>query len=87
VPAGKVEVLEVFSYGCPSAAISSRRGELKQTCAECALTYLPASFSRRRTGRCSKRAYFARRHWASADKTISDVRRRVKTGELAISDP
>ncbi len=90
VPAGKVEVMEVFSYGCPFCSRFQPFVEtLKQQLpANAQMVFLPASFSPQEAWPMFQRAYFAAQALGIADKTHQAMYDAVwKTGELAISDP
>lgn len=90
VPAGKIEVMEVFSYGCPFcnqfAPVADR---IKRGLpANAQMTYLPASFGTSEDFPVFQRAYFAAQVLGIADKTHQAIFDAVwKTGELAIADP
>jgi thiol:disulfide interchange protein DsbA len=45
VPAGKVEVMEVFSYGCPACNSTVPSEKAQGTAANAQITYLPASWN------------------------------------------
>jgi thiol:disulfide interchange protein DsbA len=90
VPPGKVEVAEVFSYGCPycyqiQPVITKLKAALP---ANAQLVYLPASFIPREQWPLFQRAYFAAQALGIDEKTHAAMFDAVwKTGELAISDP
>lgn len=90
VPPGKVEVTEVFSYGCPYCyQIQGFITKLKAALpANAQLVYLPASFIPRENWPLFQRMYFAAQALGIDEKTHAAVFDAVwKTGELAISDP
>jgi thiol:disulfide interchange protein DsbA len=90
VPAGKVEVLEVFSYGCPFCNNFQPVVEKLKTSlpSNAQMVYLPASFNPPEAWPMFQRAYFAAQALGIADKTHQAMYDAVwKTGELAISDP
>jgi protein dithiol oxidoreductase (disulfide-forming) len=90
VPAGTVEVMEVFSYGCPACnqflpVMHKLQASLP---ANAKLVYLPASFNPPEDWPMFQRAYFAAQALGIADKTHDAMFDAVwKSGELAISDP
>jgi thiol:disulfide interchange protein DsbA len=90
VPAGKVEVLEVFSYGCPACnsfqpVIESLMQKLP---ANAQMAYLPASFNPSEAWPMYQRAYFAAQALGIADKTHQAIYDAAwKTGELSYRDP
>ncbi len=89
VPPGKVEVTEVFSYGCPYCyQIQGFITKLKAALpANAQLVYLPASFIPRENWPMFQRMYFAAQALGIDEKTHAAVFDAVwKTGELAISD-
>jgi protein dithiol oxidoreductase (disulfide-forming) len=90
VAPGKVEVMEVFSYGCPACngfqpAMATLRHDLP---ANAQLTYLPASFKPDEDWPMLQRAYFTAQALGIAERTHQAMFDAVwKTGELAIVDP
>jgi thiol:disulfide interchange protein DsbA len=90
VPPGKVEVMEVFSYGCPACnqfnAVAKR---LKASLPPNAVfVYLPASFIPTEDWPMFQRAYFAAQALGIAEKTHDAMFDAIwRGGELAISDP
>jgi len=90
VPAGKVEVLEVFSYGCPAcnsfqAVIDTLKKSLP---ANAQMAFLPAAFKPEEDWQMFQRAYFAAQALGIADRTHQAIFDAVwKTGELGITDP
>jgi thiol:disulfide interchange protein DsbA len=90
VPAGKVEVMEVFSYGCP--ACNAFQPIIKQLKAalppNAQMVYLPASFIPSEDWPMFQRAYFTAQALGIADKTHDEMFKAVwVTGELAAIDP
>jgi thiol:disulfide interchange protein DsbA len=90
VPAGKVEVMEVFSYGCP--ACNAFQPVMKQMKAalppNAQIVYLPASFLPSEDWPMFQRAYFTAQALGIADRTHDAMFNAVwNSGELAISDP
>jgi thiol:disulfide interchange protein DsbA len=90
VPAGKVEVLEVFSYGCP--ACNSFLPTMKKLAAalppQAQLAYLPASFNPGEDWPMFQRAFFAAQALGVVEKTHEAMFDAVwKTGELSVVDP
>jgi thiol:disulfide interchange protein DsbA len=89
VPAGKVEVTEVFSYGCPACnqfqpIVEKLKAALP---ANAQLTYVPASFLPRENWPMYQRAYYANQALGIADKMHKAMFDGVwKTGELAYTD-
>ena len=90
VPAGKVEVLEVFSYGCIACnrfqpVLEQLRKSLPPTAQ---MAFLPASFIPSEDWPMFQRAYFAAKTLGIAEQTHQAMYDAIwKTGELAISDP
>jgi len=91
VPAGKIEVMEVFSYGCPFCnQFAPLADKIRRALpANARMTYLPASFGNSREDfPVFQRAYFAAQVLGIADQTHRAMFDAVwKTGELAIADP
>ena len=90
VPAGKVEVMEVFSYGCPFCnRFQPVIRQLERTLPRNAqMVFLPASFSPAEDWPLFQRAYFTAQALGIADRTHQAIYDAVwKTGELAIEDP
>ncbi|HUQ12507.1 MAG TPA: thiol:disulfide interchange protein DsbA/DsbL [Steroidobacteraceae bacterium] len=90
VPAGKVEVMEVFSYGCP--ACNQFRPVMKQLSAglpkNAQMTYLPASWQAAENWPTFQRAYLTAVSLGIADKAHDAMYDAIwKTGELGIADP
>jgi protein dithiol oxidoreductase (disulfide-forming) len=90
VPAGKIEVLEVFSYGCP--ACNQFRSVLKQIEAglpkNAQIAYLPASWQAAENWPTFQRAYLTAQSLGIADKAHDAMYNAIwTTGELGITDP
>ncbi|HXZ59296.1 MAG TPA: thiol:disulfide interchange protein DsbA/DsbL [Steroidobacteraceae bacterium] len=89
VPPGKVEVLEVFSYGCPACNAFQPTLELlkKSLPPNAQLAYLPAAFNKAEDWPMFQRAYFAAQALGIAERTHQLMYDAVwKTGELATTD-
>ena len=89
VPAGKVEVLEVFSYGCPACNRFQQPLALlkKSLLANAQLAYLPAAFNTAEDWPMFQRAYLAAEALGIAERTHQLMYDAVwKTGELATTD-
>jgi thiol:disulfide interchange protein DsbA len=90
VAPGKVEVLEVFSYGCPACnhfqpVMERLRHELP---ANAQLNFLPAAFNTAEDWPMLQRAYFTAQSLGVADRTHQGVFDAVwKNGDLAVVDP
>jgi len=90
VPAGKVEVMEVFSYGCPACnqfrpIIKKLKAELP---ANAQLVYLPASWNTSEAWPLFQRAYLTAQSLGIADKAHDAMYDAIwTTGELAVTDP
>ena len=90
VPAGKVEVMEVFSYACPFCAkFQPTVHKLEHSLPRNAqMVFLPASFIPTEDWPMFQRAYFAAQSLGIAKSTHQAIYDAVwKTGELAIEDP
>ena len=90
VPAGKVEVMEVFSYACPACnAFQPIMKQLQYSLpANAQIDYLPASFIPAEDWPAFQRAYFAADALGIVNKTHDAMFNAVwNTGELAVSDP
>jgi protein dithiol oxidoreductase (disulfide-forming) len=90
VPAGKVEVMEVFSYGCPYCnRFQPLMERLKKSLpANAQMVYLPASYSPAEDWPTFQRAYFAAQALGIADKAHQAMYDAVwKNGELAVVEP
>jgi thiol:disulfide interchange protein DsbA len=86
---GKVEVLEVFSYGCPACNAFQPTMELlkKSLPPNAQLAYLPAAFNRPEDWPMFQRAYFAAQALGIAERTHQQMYDAVwKSGELANID-
>jgi len=90
VPSGKVEVMEVFSYGCPvcnafQPVIEKLRRSLPPNAQ---LVYLPASFIPTEGWPMFQRAFFTAQFLGVAERTHQAMYDAVwKTGELATFEP
>jgi thiol:disulfide interchange protein DsbA len=90
VPAGKVEVLEVFSYGCPACNSFQPTLQLlkKNLPPNAQLAFLPAAFSAPEDWPMFQRAWFAAQALGIAERTHQQVYDAVwQTGELATFVP
>jgi thiol:disulfide interchange protein DsbA len=90
VPAGKVEVMEVFSYGCP--ACNQFRPVMKQLIERlpksAQVVYLPASWQAAENWPTFQRAYLTALSLGIADKAHEAMYDAIwRTGELGITDP
>lgn len=89
VAPGKIEVLEVFSYGCPACNGFQPTMELlrKSLPPNAQLAYLPAAFNKAEDWPMYQRAYFAAQALGIAERTHQLMFDAVwKTGELANID-
>src|SRR5215469_7002585 len=89
VAPGKIEVLEVFSYGCPACNAFQPAMELlkKGLPPNAQLAYLPAAFNKAEDWPMYQRAYFAAQALGIAERTHQSMFDAVwKTGELANVD-
>lgn len=90
VPKGKVEVLEVFSYGCPACnafqpVIEKLRHALP---ANAQLAFLPAAFNPSEDWPMFQRAFLAAQALGIAERAHAAMYDAVwKTGELGITQP
>jgi thiol:disulfide interchange protein DsbA len=90
VAKGKVEVMEVFSYGCPGCngfqpAIAALKHALP---ANAQMVFLPASFKPEEDWSMLQRAYFAAQSLGISERTHQAIFDAVwKNGELAIAYP
>jgi thiol:disulfide interchange protein DsbA len=90
VPAGKIEVLEVFSYGCPACnsfqpIIETLRKSLP---ADAQMAFLPASFKPSESWPMFQRAFYTAQSLGIAERAHQAMYDAVwKTGELAVVDP
>jgi len=90
VAPGKVEVTEVFSYGCPACNVFVPVAhKLQQSLpANAVLTYLPASFNPSEDWPMFQLAFCTAQALGIAEQTHDAMFDAVwKTGELAVSDP
>ena len=90
VPAGKVEVMEVFSYACPACnAFQPVMEKLQHALPPNAqLTFLPAAFNPAEDWPMFQRAYLAAQALGIAERTHQAMFDAVwKTGELAVTTP
>src|SRR5688572_25633130 len=90
VAPGKVEVMEVFSYGCP--ACNTFRPTMKKLQASlpanAQLVYLPASWNAAEAWPMFQRAYLTAQSLGVADKAHDAMYEAIwSTGELAVLDP
>lgn len=89
LPAGKVEVTEVFSYGCPYCArfVPTMQALVASLPAQVQVDYLPADFSPAEDFPMFQRAYFTAQILGVAERTHDAMFDAVwRTGELAIYD-
>ena len=87
---GKVEVMEVFSYGCPACNIfEPKMNALRRALpANAQLVLLPAAFMTAEDWPMFQRAYFAAQFLHVAEQAHQGIFDAVwKTGELATTDP
>jgi thiol:disulfide interchange protein DsbA len=90
VPAGKVEVMEVFSFGCPACnAFQPIMKQIKASLPPNAqVVYLPASFIPTEDWPMFQRAFFTAQALGIEEKTHDAMFNAVwVTGELAAIDP
>jgi thiol:disulfide interchange protein DsbA len=90
VPAGKVEVMEVFSYGCVYCnKFQPAMEKLRRTLPTNAqMVLLPASWGTTEDWPVFQRAYFAAQSLGVAEQAHQGIFDAVwKTGELAVFDP
>jgi thiol:disulfide interchange protein DsbA len=90
VPAGKIEVLEVFSYGCIACnRFQPVLEQLKKSLPPNAqMAFLPASFNPSEDWPMFQRSYFAAKVLGIEERTHQAMYDAIwKTGELAVSDP
>jgi thiol:disulfide interchange protein DsbA len=90
VAPGKVEVMEVFSYGCP--ACNAFRGTMKKLKsslpANAQLVYLPASWHPEENWPLLQRSYFTAQALGVADKAHDALYDAIwKSGELSAMEP
>ena len=89
VAAGKIEVAEAFSYGCPACARFHPVAEQLQAQlpANAQLVYVPASFNAAESWPLFQRAFLTAQALGVLEKTHSAMLDAVwKTGELAVVD-
>lgn len=90
VPAGKVEVMEVFSYGCPACnGFLPIMKKLKAALpANAQLVYLPASWNKSENWPLFQRAYLTAQSLGIADKAHESMFQAIwTTGELGVTEP
>ena len=90
VAPGKVEVMEVFSYGCPACnAFRPTMKKLKASLpANAQLVYLPASWNNAEAWPMFQRAYLTAASMGVAEKAHDAMFDAIwTTGELGVSDP
>ena len=90
VPKGKVEVMEVFSYGCPACnSFRPTMTKLKAALpANAQLVYLPASWNAAEAWPMFQRAYLTAASMGVAEKAHDAMFDAIwNTGELGVSDP
>jgi thiol:disulfide interchange protein DsbA len=90
VPAGKVEVMEVFSYGCPAcnqflAVMKKLKAGLP---ANAQLVYLPASWNKGENWPLFQRAFLTAQSLGVAEKAHDAMFQAIwSTGELGVTEP
>jgi thiol:disulfide interchange protein DsbA len=90
VPAGKVEVMEVFSYGCPACNhfLPTMKKLQAALPANAQLVYLPASWNKAENWPLFQRAYFTAQSLGVAEKAHDQMFQAIwTTGELGVSEP
>jgi protein dithiol oxidoreductase (disulfide-forming) len=89
VPAGKVELMEVFSYACPACnAFQPVMEKLRHALPNAQLVFLPAAFNPQEDWPMFQRAYFAAQALGIAERTHQAMFDAVwKTGELGVTTP
>jgi thiol:disulfide interchange protein DsbA len=90
VPAGKVEVMEVFSYGCPACnGFLTTMKKLKAALPPNAqLVYLPASWNKSENWPLFQRAYLTAQSLGVAEKAHEPMFQAIwSTGELGVTEP
>ena len=88
VPAGKVEVMEVFSYACPACnAFQPVIEKLRSTLSpQAQVVFLPAAFNPQEDWPMFQRAFFAAQALGIAERTHQAMFDAVwKTGELGVT--
>lgn len=89
VPAGKVEVMEVFSYGCPACnQFLPTMKKLKAALpANAQLVYLPAAWNKAEAWPMFQRAYLTAQSLGVADKAHDAMFQAIwATGELGVTE-
>jgi protein dithiol oxidoreductase (disulfide-forming) len=89
VPAGKVEVMEVFSYGCPACnTFLPVMKKLKAALpANAQIVYLPASWNKAENWPLFQRAYLTAQSLGVAEKAHEAMFQAIwSTGELAVTE-
>ena len=90
VPKGKVEVMEVFSYGCPACnGFLPTMKKLKAALPPNAqLVYLPASWNKSENWPLFQRAYLTALQLGVAEKAHEGMFQAIwSTGELGVTEP
>ena len=90
VPAGKVEVMEVFSYGCPACNqfLPTMKKIKAALPANAQLVYLPASWNKAENWPLFQRAYLTAQSLGVADKAHEGMFQAIwSTGELGVTEP
>src|SRR5215469_14719953 len=90
VPSGKVEVMEVFSYGCPACNSFQPVMEIlrRSLPANAQMVYLPAAFNPSEDWPMFQRAFLTAQALGIAERTHQAMYDAVwKTGELGIVEP
>jgi thiol:disulfide interchange protein DsbA len=91
VPAGKIEVMEVFSYACPVCWRFLPYADKieKSLPADAQMVYLPASFIPQEDWPVFQRAFFAAQALGVEAKTHDAMFKAIHApgGELAVADP
>jgi thiol:disulfide interchange protein DsbA len=90
VPAGKVEVMEVFSYGCPACnGFLPTMKKLKAALpANAQLVYLPASWNKGENWPLFQRAFLTAQSLGVAEKAHESMFQAIwSTGELGVTEP
>lgn len=90
VPAGKVEVMEVFSYGCPACnGFLTTMKKLKAALPPNAqLVYLPASWNKSENWPLFQRAFLTAQSLGVAEKAHEGMFQAIwTTGELGVTEP
>jgi thiol:disulfide interchange protein DsbA len=89
VPAGKVEVMEVFSYGCPACnGFLPTMKKLKAALpANAQLVYLPASWNKSENWPLFQRAFLTAQSLGVAEKAHEGMFQAIwSTGELGVTE-